>query len=194
VACVWERWGRIDVLINNAAEVVFEKFERISLDQLDSIFRTNLVAPFVLSQRVAERMKASGGGQIINISSAYGLTGVAGATAYAASKAAVIAMSDCMRRELRSAGIQVNVICPVGIRVPGDSPRPDWWTLLSTVSLEQFLCTLERTLKHREGLIWQAVPMFAPLESLRFLRQAARWCAAGVIQSALWLRYLFGGF
>jgi 3-oxoacyl-[acyl-carrier protein] reductase len=121
VGTVVEKWGRIDVLINNAgilrdAQLVKVKDGEIvstmTDEQFDSVIRVNLRGVFVSTRAVAPHMIKAGSGVIINASSVVGLYGNFGQTNYAATKAAVINLTKTWARELGKFGIRVNAIAP----------------------------------------------------------------------------------
>jgi 3-oxoacyl-[acyl-carrier protein] reductase len=121
VAEVMERWGRIDVLVNNAgilrdAQLVKwkdgQKTGGMSEADFDAVISVNLKGVFLCTQAVAPRMIAQGGGVILNASSVVGLYGNFGQTNYAATKAAVINMTRTWARELGRYNIRVNAVAP----------------------------------------------------------------------------------
>lgn len=106
------RWGKIDVLVNNAA--IFEEppFLEMSHETFKKTFDINVTGTFLLSQRVAKEMVPAAKGSIVNISSidAFGADGPV--TAYTATKAAVSSMARTMTMELAPLGIRVNCVAP----------------------------------------------------------------------------------
>ena len=121
VAEVFERWGRIDVLVNNAgivrdAQLVKwkngEKTGEMSERDFDAVISVNLKGVFLCTRAVAPRMIAGGGGAILNASSVVGLYGNFGQTNYAATKAGVISMTRTWARELGKHNIRVNAVAP----------------------------------------------------------------------------------
>jgi 3-oxoacyl-[acyl-carrier protein] reductase len=118
---VFERWGRIDVLVNNAgitrdAQLVKWKDGRktgeMSERDFDAVISVNLKGVFLCTRAVAPRMIAGGGGAILNASSVVGLYGNFGQTNYAATKAGVISMTQTWARELGRHNIRVNAVAP----------------------------------------------------------------------------------
>ena len=108
-----DRWGRIDVLVNNAG--ITKMVPHGDLDGLDAddfldIYRTNTVGAFQMIRAVAPAMKETGG-RVVNVASVAGLIGVGSSLAYACSKAAMLAMNKSMAREL-GPEICVNAVCP----------------------------------------------------------------------------------
>jgi NAD(P)-dependent dehydrogenase (short-subunit alcohol dehydrogenase family) len=116
VAAVLERFGRIDVLVNNAGCGVRGAVEEVPIALAQAVFDVNVYGPMRLIQAVAPSMRRHGGGRILNISSIAGrlVTPVNGV--YAASKAALEALSDALRHELAPWGIQVIVVEPGSLK------------------------------------------------------------------------------
>lgn len=108
---VFEKYGRIDVLINNAGYVEPAGLMDITLKQWNETVDTNLTGTFICTKQAVRFMKKQGG-KIINIASTSGLSPRAGWSAYAASKAGVINFSLTMADELRTYNIKVFCICP----------------------------------------------------------------------------------
>ncbi|HEY4596409.1 MAG TPA: 3-oxoacyl-ACP reductase FabG [Thermoanaerobaculia bacterium] len=118
---VFDRWGRIDVLVNNAgitrdAQLVKwkegQQTGEMSERDFDAVIDVNLKGVFLCSRAVAPRMIAGGGGVILNASSVVGLYGNFGQTNYAATKAGVIAMTRTWARELGRYNVRVNAVAP----------------------------------------------------------------------------------
>ncbi|MEQ9423947.1 MAG: glucose 1-dehydrogenase [Cyclobacteriaceae bacterium] len=108
-----EIYGRIDILINNAAtNPVFGPIENSEAAVFDKIMQVNVRAPFILTNLVHPIMKANGGGSIINISSVEGLKPSFGLGLYSVSKAALLMMTKNQAKEWGKDGIRVNNICP----------------------------------------------------------------------------------
>ena len=109
------RFGRVDILVNNAASGVIKPFVRLTEEDWDHTFAVNLKGAFLCSQAVARNMIKNGGGRIINISSVAS-GGGGGApplmAPYVASKGGLKSLSEALAVELAAFGINVNVICP----------------------------------------------------------------------------------
>ncbi|MFZ4543641.1 MAG: SDR family NAD(P)-dependent oxidoreductase [Saprospiraceae bacterium] len=108
-----DRYGKIDILVNNAAtSPVFNQIENIDNNLFDKIMEINVKSAFILSKLVFEQMKEQGGGSIINISSVEGKKPSAGLSLYSMSKAALIHLTRSMALEWGKHNIRVNAICP----------------------------------------------------------------------------------
>jgi NAD(P)-dependent dehydrogenase (short-subunit alcohol dehydrogenase family) len=115
-----DRFGQIDVLVNNAG--VYPNTPVIDMDEAewDAVFDTNVKGIFLVSRTVARRMIARGaGGKIVSISSGSAESGRVGAAHYCASKAAVNMFTRVLAMELASHQIVVNAVAPGLIEVPG---------------------------------------------------------------------------
>jgi NAD(P)-dependent dehydrogenase (short-subunit alcohol dehydrogenase family) len=108
-----ERFGRIDILVNNAAFARSTRFPDLSADEFREALEVNLVAPFLLTKAVLPAMKAQRYGRIINISSSAGrMVSTLGGAHYTASKAGLLGLTRASAKELGTFGITVNAICP----------------------------------------------------------------------------------
>lgn len=110
------RFGRIDVLVNNAGIARDGVIGLMSDDDIDTVVDLNLRATFVLTRLVARRMLLQGGGRIVNISSIVGLSGYRGLSVYSATKAGLDGFTRSLARELGSRGITVNSVAPGYLR------------------------------------------------------------------------------
>ncbi len=107
-----ERFGGIDVLVNNAGYSLWGPGQRVSVDQLRAQFETNFFGPFKLIKHVLPGMVDRGSGKIINISSVEGRLATPFSGAYAASKFALEGLSEAMRVELWPLGVHVCLVEP----------------------------------------------------------------------------------
>jgi 3-oxoacyl-[acyl-carrier protein] reductase len=107
-----EKFGPIDILINNAGITRDNLLMRMKDAEWDDIIQTNLTSVFKLSKAVLRGMMKKKHGRIVSIGSVVGSSGNAGQANYAAAKAAVIGFSKSMAREIASRGITVNVVAP----------------------------------------------------------------------------------
>lgn len=109
---VIRRYGKVDVLINNAAIVVENILTMMRSDDIDSQLKINLESPIYLTQSCLKSMLQQRRGCIINISSVNGLRGNAGISVYSATKGAIDGLTRSLAREMGPAGIRVNSVAP----------------------------------------------------------------------------------
>lgn len=119
------KYGRIDVLINNAGIIQDALVVKMTEEQWDKVININLKGPFNCIQAVAEQMIAQGSGVILNISSIVALYGNVGQTNYAATKAGLVGMTKTLAKELGKKGIRVNAIAPGFIYTPMTATVPE---------------------------------------------------------------------
>jgi short-subunit dehydrogenase len=106
------RFGKIDILINNAGTIEVGPLEHMRLEDFDHAMRLHFWAPFVLQMLIVPQMRASGGGRIVNISSIGGKIAVPHMAPYSASKFALTGFSDAIRAELSKDKIFVTTVTP----------------------------------------------------------------------------------
>jgi 3-oxoacyl-[acyl-carrier protein] reductase len=106
------RFGRIDVLVNNAGITKDARLQKMSVEQFDRVIDVNLRGVFHCTQAVVDPMVEQGCGVVLNASSVVGLYGNFGQTNYAASKFGVIGFTKTWSRELGPKGIRVNAVAP----------------------------------------------------------------------------------
>ncbi|HEX4682673.1 MAG TPA: glucose 1-dehydrogenase [Gemmatimonadaceae bacterium] len=113
VARTLQRFGRVDILVNNAALAPSTRFGDIEIAEWRATLETNLTAPFVMMRAVTDAMKRQRYGRIVNVSSKAGrmVSTLAGAH-YTASKAGLLGLTRAAAKELGPFGITVNAICP----------------------------------------------------------------------------------
>lgn len=107
-----ERFGRIDLWVNNAGYGLVDSVERMSIAQARAVFDTNLFGAVEAMQLVIPVMRQQRSGCIVNVSSVSGFIGVPYMGSYAATKHALNAFSDAARAELRGTGVTVLNVCP----------------------------------------------------------------------------------
>jgi NAD(P)-dependent dehydrogenase (short-subunit alcohol dehydrogenase family) len=108
-----DRFGRIDILVNNAAVALATRFEQITEEEWRRTFEVNVTAVFLLIRAVVPAMREQGYGRIVNLSSTAGKTvSTLGGAHYTASKAALLGLTRAAAKELGPYGITVNAICP----------------------------------------------------------------------------------
>ena len=108
-----DRFGRVDILVNNAAHARSTRFEELGAEEWRLALEINMTSPFLLMKAVLPAMKAQGYGRIINISSSAGRTvSTLGGAHYTASKAGLLGLTRAAAKELGRFGVTVNAICP----------------------------------------------------------------------------------
>ena len=107
-----DRFGRVDVLVNNAGQGLHVPLEQVRLDHLRAITELNVYAPLLAMQAVIPPMRKQGGGAIVNVSSMTSRMVLPGVGAYSATKAALNMLSQVARRELAADGIVVSIVYP----------------------------------------------------------------------------------
>jgi NAD(P)-dependent dehydrogenase (short-subunit alcohol dehydrogenase family) len=112
-------FGDIDVLVNNAGIYTFQPTEATDEHTFDGLFDTNVKAPYFLTGALAPRMAERGRGRIINVTTVAAYTGIAGASAYGASKAAIDLLTRAWAVEYGARGVNVNAIGPGPVRTEG---------------------------------------------------------------------------
>jgi NAD(P)-dependent dehydrogenase (short-subunit alcohol dehydrogenase family) len=117
---VQERWGRVDVLVNNAGISFIENAEKIGAADFRRVLEVNLVAPFLLSRVFGAAMLAQKSGSIVNVASIAGLVGVADRAAYNASKHGLIGLTRTLAAEWGGRGVRVNAVCPGWVKTEMD--------------------------------------------------------------------------
>ncbi|MEV0339422.1 glucose 1-dehydrogenase [Nocardia sp. NPDC050713] len=113
-----ERFGKLDVLVNNAGILRFQSIADMSLADFSTIMNVNVTGTWLGIKTAAPALTEAGGGSIVNISSVEGFIGAAGLSAYSASKFALRGVTKSASRELGKAGIRVNSVHPGGIATP----------------------------------------------------------------------------
>ncbi len=114
VNTIVDKYGRIDVLVNNAGISQKVTVADMTLDDIKRIFNVNMFGLFLITQAVCEVMKIQNDGRIVHLSSVSGKRGggIFGGAHYSASKAAVLGFSKNLAREVSSYGITTNCVCP----------------------------------------------------------------------------------
>ncbi len=110
-----ERFGRLDILINNAGITHSAKLEETSTEDWDRCLRTNARAPFILCREALGLLRRSEAAYIINIASVVGVKAYPLQSAYTASKHALRGMTMALAEELRGSNVRVHLLCPGGV-------------------------------------------------------------------------------
>lgn len=113
-----ERFGGVDVLVNNAGLTVKTPAEDYNLEDWNRVLQVNLTGVFLFAQSVGRQMIRQGSGRIVNISSIAARTAITGSVAYCASKAGVDMVTKVLAVEWARHGVQVNAIGPAYIETP----------------------------------------------------------------------------
>ncbi len=117
---VFDRYGRVDVLVNNAGISLISPAERTPFSDYRRVLDVNLVAPFLLAQTFGKKMLEAGSGSIINVASIAGLLGIADRAAYNASKHGLIGLTRTLAAEWGGRGVRVNAVCPGWVKTEMD--------------------------------------------------------------------------
>lgn len=139
--------GRVDILINNAADVTSKAFLQTTQEEIDSLIRTNVIGALQLTRLVVPLMLAANGGVIINMSSLAGYKPNPTQTVYSISKAAVNGMSDALRAELADKNIHViNAALSSVSTIPPGAP--------GQVPVERLATALERAIRQGQNEVF----------------------------------------
>ncbi|UQI43181.1 glucose 1-dehydrogenase [Streptomyces sp. HU2014] len=122
VAAAKGRFGKLDGLVNNAGILRLNELAGTPRGEFLDVVRVNQLGTFLGMREAAPELAAAGGGTIVNTASYVALAGMAGLTAYAATKGAVVAMTRVAALELAGRGIRVNAMCPGAIDTPMSNP------------------------------------------------------------------------
>jgi NAD(P)-dependent dehydrogenase (short-subunit alcohol dehydrogenase family) len=108
-----DTFGRLDILVNNAAYARSTRFESLEAGEWRQALETNMTAPFLLIRAALPAMKKQGYGRVVNISSSAGRTvSTLGGAHYTASKAGLLGLTRAAAKELGTFGVTVNAVCP----------------------------------------------------------------------------------
>src|SRR6478735_6023877 len=121
--------GDVDILINNAGIALFAPTAEFEVSAFDTMFASNVRAPFFLVAAFAPGMAARGHGSIVSLSSMAGGVGLGGGAAYGATKASLEAMTGAWAAEFSASGVRVNTIAPGPVYTPSPS-GPEFITAL----------------------------------------------------------------
>jgi short-subunit dehydrogenase len=127
----------VDIVIHNAADTTSKPFAETSLEEIDSLMRTNVIGPLQLTRLLLPGMRERGRGAIVHLSSLAGFKPNPAQTVYSASKGGVNAMSDALRRELEPLGIRVVNLALPSVALDG-APAP------GAIPVERVAAMIER--------------------------------------------------
>ena len=120
------RFGRLDIVVNNAGMGIFGPLAELTTEQWDQIMAVNARGPFLLCREAIPYLRQQHAAFILNIASVVGVKGYVNQSAYSASKHALIGMSKALAKEVQADGIRVHVLCPGGVDTEMIShSRPD---------------------------------------------------------------------
>jgi 3-oxoacyl-[acyl-carrier protein] reductase len=127
------RFGRLDILVNNAGVGIFKRVDQLTVEEWDATIQTNLSSVFYCCREAVPVMRQHGGGHIFNISSLLAIHGIAGGSAYCASKFGVNGLAEAMMHDVRYDGIRVSTIMPGSVATDfagsAGSNRHESWKL-----------------------------------------------------------------
>jgi NAD(P)-dependent dehydrogenase (short-subunit alcohol dehydrogenase family) len=118
---VQKRWGRVDVLVNNAGISFIKPAESVEVEEFRRVLEVNLVAPFLLAKHFGARMLAQRSGSIVNVASIAGLMGVSDRSAYNTSKHGLIGLTRTFAAEWGGRGVRCNAVCPGWVKTEMDA-------------------------------------------------------------------------
>jgi 3-oxoacyl-[acyl-carrier protein] reductase len=124
-----ERFGRIDILVNNAAIAETTRFPDLSADEWRETIEVNLTVPFLLTKAVLPAMQAQQYGRVVNVSSSAGrMVSTLGGAHYTASKTGLLGLTRAAAKELGKFGITVNAVCPgmIDTELTQESASPEF--------------------------------------------------------------------
>ena len=117
---VRDRWGRVDLLVNNAGISSIAPAETVDGSTFLRVLQVNLLAPFLLAKSFGAIMLTQKSGSIVNVASIAGLVGIADRAAYNASKHGLIGLTRTLAAEWGGRGVRVNAVCPGWVKTEMD--------------------------------------------------------------------------
>ncbi len=118
VATALERFGRLDILVNNAARFLLKPTLETTDEEWDAVLRTNVRGVFVHCREALPHLAEGDGGAIVNVASISGVVGLADQAAYSASKGAIVQLTRQLAVEWSGRGVRVNAVAPGAIDTP----------------------------------------------------------------------------
>lgn len=111
-----EKFGTIDVLVNNAGFGIYNTVEKTTIDELESQMSTNFLGMMYCTKTFLPQLLKQGSGHIVNVASVAGSIGIPGMAAYCASKFAMLGFSESLFHELKGTGVGITVVSPIMVR------------------------------------------------------------------------------
>jgi NAD(P)-dependent dehydrogenase (short-subunit alcohol dehydrogenase family) len=121
VEAVTARWGRVDVLVNNAGISLIAAAETTTASDFRRVVEVNLVAPFLVAKAFGPTMLAQRSGSVVNVASVAGLVGIADRAAYNASKHGLVGLTRTLAAEWGGHGVRCNAVCPGWVKTEMDA-------------------------------------------------------------------------
>jgi len=115
---ILQRWGQIDILINNAGMLAIARFHEQRISEIEKLLRVNYLGAAALTHAVLPGMLKRNCGHIVNVSSIAGTTGFPYISAYCGSKFAMVGWTDALRREYYGTGVTFTSFCPGTVDTP----------------------------------------------------------------------------
>ena len=112
------RWGRVDVLVNNAGSELNRSYDQTTVEEWDRVLDTDLKGPWLFCKHVVPHMVKAGRGSVIKVSSLNGLVGFPLSTAYGSAKGGLVVFTKDIAIELAQTGVRFNCVCPGVIATP----------------------------------------------------------------------------
>lgn len=112
------RWGRVDVLVNNAGSELNRSYDQTTVEEWDRVLDVDLKGPWLFCKHVVPHMVKAGRGSVINVSSLNGLVGFPLSTAYGSAKGGLVVFTKDIAIELAQSGVRFNCVCPGVIATP----------------------------------------------------------------------------
>lgn len=113
---ILEKFGHIDILINNAGFGIFNKIQHQSIEEIESVLFTNYLGMIYCTKSFLDSMITRRKGHIINVASVAASIGVPGLGSYCASKFAMLGFSETLSHELHNTGVNITVVSPIGVK------------------------------------------------------------------------------